>query len=98
MLPPSPPSPPSGPPMGMNFSRRKLTTPLPPLPAITLMMASSTNFISTPKFGSYHLKASRAKAGQGARGEQPERTLSVREDCESEAQRSHAERSSFKGV
>src|SRR5690606_3211716 len=44
-LPPSPPSPPSGPPRGMNFSRRKLTQPLPPLPACTWMSASSTNFI-----------------------------------------------------
>jgi hypothetical protein len=28
----------------MNFSRRKLTHPAPPLPAATSMMASSTNF------------------------------------------------------
>ena len=34
-LPPSPPSPPSGPPKGTNFSRRKLTTPLPPSPPLT---------------------------------------------------------------
>src|SRR3546814_1888413 len=45
MLPPRPPSPPSGPPLGMNFSRRKLATPLPPLPATTSMVASSTNFM-----------------------------------------------------
>src|SRR5580698_3958778 len=44
-LPPSPPSPPSGPPKGTNFSRRKLTQPRPPLPACTLSLASSTNFI-----------------------------------------------------
>ena len=43
--PPSPPSPPSGPPRGMNFSRRKLTQPGPPLPATTRMVASSTNFM-----------------------------------------------------
>src|SRR3546814_1323058 len=49
MLPPRPPSPPSGPPLGMNFSRRKLATPLPPLPAMTSMVASSTNFISNPE-------------------------------------------------
>jgi hypothetical protein len=29
----------------MNFSRRKLTQPGPPLPAATLMLASSTNFM-----------------------------------------------------
>src|SRR6185437_14913165 len=46
-LPPSPPSPPLGPPNGMNFSRRKLAQPSPPLPACTLMMASSTNFMVT---------------------------------------------------
>src|ERR1700728_1226411 len=44
-LPPSPPSPPSGPPNGTNFSRRKLTQPRPPLPACTLGLASSTNFM-----------------------------------------------------
>src|SRR5210317_1718706 len=44
-LPPSPPSPPSGPPRGTYFSRRKLRQPLPPLPAKTLILASSTNFI-----------------------------------------------------
>src|SRR6185437_540355 len=44
-LPPTPPSPPLGPPNGMNFSRRKLAQPSPPLPACTLMMASSTNFM-----------------------------------------------------
>src|SRR5580658_2454791 len=50
MLPPSPPSPPSGPPKGMARSRRKLTQPLPPSPASTRMLASSTNFIgSWPK-------------------------------------------------
>src|SRR5688500_11489165 len=32
----------------MNFSRRKLTQPRPPLPAWTLMEASSTNFIGVP--------------------------------------------------
>ena len=36
-VPPPPPSPPSGPPNGMNFSRRKLTMPRPPLPAWTLI-------------------------------------------------------------
>jgi len=45
-LPPSPPSPPSGPPSGMNFSRRKLTQPLPPSPAITSISASSTSFMA----------------------------------------------------
>src|SRR5471030_2256524 len=45
-LPPSPPSPPSGPPNGTNFSRRKLTQPRPPLPACTLRVASSMNFIN----------------------------------------------------
>src|SRR6056297_1213170 len=44
-LPPSPPSPPSGPPLGIYFSRRKLTQPWPPRPARTSIFASSTNFI-----------------------------------------------------
>src|SRR4026209_2378021 len=42
-LPPSPPSPPSGPPRGMNFSRRKLRQPRPPLPAGAWVSTSSTN-------------------------------------------------------
>src|SRR5882672_2759353 len=46
-LPPFPPSPPSGPPNGTNFSRRKLTEPRPPLPACTLRVASSTNFMAS---------------------------------------------------
>src|SRR5690606_6048817 len=49
MLPPRPPSPPSGPPFGMNFSRRNDATPLPPLPAVTSMRASSMNFMVTKK-------------------------------------------------
>ncbi|CFN77682.1 Uncharacterised protein [Bordetella pertussis] len=57
MLPPRPPSPPSGPPLGMNFSRRKLATPLPPLPAMTSMVASSTNFMI---FGGYSVSARQA--------------------------------------
>src|ERR1700691_2921133 len=44
-LPPRPPSPPSGPPKGTNFSLRKLTQPRPPLPACTLSLASSMNFM-----------------------------------------------------
>src|SRR5579864_2979932 len=48
MLPPWPPSPPSGPPKGMNFSRRKLVLPRPPLPACTFKRASSTNFMIGP--------------------------------------------------
>src|ERR1700720_2718891 len=62
-LPPSPPSPPSGPPKGTNFSRRKLTQPRPPLPACTLSLASSTNFI-----GNYSktLPAHQRKRGQVA--------------------------------
>src|SRR5712691_11829805 len=43
MLPPWPPSPPEGPPRGTYFSRRKATQPLPPLPAFTNILASSTN-------------------------------------------------------
>src|SRR5690606_39200671 len=46
--PPRPPSPPSGPPIGRNFSRRKLRQPWPPLPACTEMTASSTNFMVFP--------------------------------------------------
>src|SRR5688572_5175117 len=45
MLPPRPPSPPSGPPRGTNFSRRKEALPLPPLPAMTSIFASSKNFM-----------------------------------------------------
>src|SRR4051812_1103133 len=44
-LPPRPPSPPSGPPYGMNFSRRRLAQPAPPLPAATSITASSMNFM-----------------------------------------------------
>src|SRR5437867_13143855 len=43
MLPPWPPSPPEGPPRGTYFSRRKATQPLPPPPAFTKILASSTN-------------------------------------------------------
>ena len=45
-VPPRPPSPPSGR-RRMNFSRRKPTQPLPPLPAATSMVASSTNFMGS---------------------------------------------------
>src|SRR5690606_25323874 len=45
--PPRPPSPPSGPPMGTYFSRRKLTTPLPPSPPFAKMRAASRNNAST---------------------------------------------------
>src|SRR3954468_18016924 len=48
-LPPRPPSPPSGPPRGTYFSRRKLTTPFPPLPAWISITASSMNFIQIKK-------------------------------------------------
>src|SRR6516225_3705670 len=41
--PPRPPSPPEGPPRGTNFSRRKAMQPLPPSPALTRILASSTN-------------------------------------------------------
>src|SRR5262245_9644459 len=41
--PPLPPSPPSGPPNSTNFSRRKLTHPLPPSPERTLTLAWSRN-------------------------------------------------------
>src|SRR3990172_3413383 len=43
MFPPSPPSPPSGPPRGTKASRRKLTQPRPPSPALTRILARSTN-------------------------------------------------------
>jgi hypothetical protein len=42
-LPPRPPSPPAGPPIGTYFSRRHPTTPSPPFPAATEMVASSMN-------------------------------------------------------
>src|ERR1019366_2523301 len=41
--PPWPPSPAEGPPRGTNFSRRKAMQPLPPSPAFTRILASSTN-------------------------------------------------------
>src|SRR4051812_9587686 len=41
--PPRPPSPPEGPPRGTNFSRRKAMHPLPPLPALIEIRASSMN-------------------------------------------------------
>ena len=43
--PPRPPSPPSGPPNSLYFSWRKEAQPLPPSPAATSIVASSTNFI-----------------------------------------------------
>src|SRR2546430_5066188 len=43
MSPPRPPSPPSGPPLGTNFSRRKLTQPRPPFPACAKTLIRSTN-------------------------------------------------------
>src|SRR5512135_1357742 len=46
--PPLPPSPPAGPPRGMYFSRRHATAPLPPSPAFTRILTSSTNFIGAP--------------------------------------------------
>src|ERR687898_1827593 len=46
--PPRPPSPPSGPPNSMNFSRRKLTAPLPPSPDRTYTLAWSRNFMGSP--------------------------------------------------
>src|ERR1700678_4457171 len=62
-LPPRPPSPPSGPPKGTKFSRRKLTQPRPPLPACTLSLASSTDFID---FHPTALTACETKKGQVA--------------------------------
>ena len=46
MLAPFPPLPPFGPPIGSHFSRRKEVQPSPPLPAITLIVSSSTNILS----------------------------------------------------
>src|SRR5690349_1535903 len=43
--PPLPPLPPLGPPRGTNFSRRKLTQPRPPSPAMTRILTSSMNFM-----------------------------------------------------
>src|SRR5262249_43641283 len=45
-FPPFSPLPPLGPPRGTNFSRRKLTQPRPPSPAMTRILTSSINFIS----------------------------------------------------
>ena len=44
-LPPRPPSAPLGPPLGMNFSLRKLRAPFPPRPALTIILARSMNFM-----------------------------------------------------
>ncbi len=49
--PPTPPLPPSGPPRGTNFSRRKLSEPLPPCPAVTWMSTSSTNCMGGQESG-----------------------------------------------
>lgn len=46
--PPRPPLAPSGPPLGTNFSRRKLRHPFPPLPPRTSMEIKSTNFMGSP--------------------------------------------------
>src|ERR1700750_396830 len=70
-LPPRPPSPPSGPPKGTNFSRRKLTQPRPPLPAWTLSLASSTNFIGLTQLSA---RGAQTKKGQVA--------LPLRSACE----------------
>src|SRR5699024_5890892 len=63
MLPPSPPSPPSGPPRGTYFSRRKLRQPLPPSPASTLILASSTNFMVQSSGASCGAQKTPRKAG-----------------------------------
>src|SRR5213592_1839383 len=64
MPPPPPPSPPSGPLRGTFFSRLKLATPSPPLPAWISMRASSMNFMES---GAVEIKkpyrADRAFAG-----------------------------------
>ena len=44
---PSPPSPPDGPPLGTNFSRRNAIAPLPPAPAFTRIVASSTKCMAS---------------------------------------------------
>src|SRR5205085_4720985 len=46
--PPRPPSPPSGPPLGTNFSRRKLTHPRPPFPACAKILMRSINTTRNP--------------------------------------------------
>src|SRR5689334_21779901 len=66
MLPPRPPSPPSGPPRGMNFSRRKLAAPSPPLPAWISMMASSTNFMFDQSSGKQKSPVARQGFSAGA--------------------------------
>src|SRR6185312_14816400 len=57
--------------------------------------SNQTFFISHLNFHRSNVKASRAKAGLGARGEQRECTLMCMTDCESEAQQRPAERRSF---
>src|SRR5205807_4304901 len=55
--PPRPPSPPSGPPLGTNFSRRKLMQPLPPSPPFMNTLARSANTgrgASGGRFGGLH--------------------------------------------
>src|SRR5712691_29899 len=54
MSPPFPPSPPLGPPRGTYFSRRNARHPLPPSPAFTVMVTSSTNI--RMRFGKEKLK------------------------------------------
>src|SRR3989440_11671015 len=50
MLPPRPPFPPSGPPRGTYFSRRKLSAPAPPSPALAKILTRSVNISPVPRF------------------------------------------------
>src|SRR4051794_10893395 len=86
---PSPPSPPDGPPLGTNFSRRKAIAPLPPAPAFTRIVASSTKCIghALPRSafrrrmdaGALRGRGSRLNAGDRARAGAPVVHLAVGE-------------------
>ena len=66
--PPRPPSPPSGPPACTYFSRWKETQPLPPSPALTVMLTMSTNkaILYAPFSQSSALSGQRSHSGPRA--------------------------------
>ena len=65
MSPPRPPSPPSGPPLGTNFSRRKLRPPSPPRPALTRMRTRSWNMLIGSPGSSDHVAAAPLRDAAG---------------------------------
>src|SRR5438132_586555 len=90
MLPPWPPSPPEGPPRGTYFSRRKATQPLPPSPAFTKILASSTNMGTRLRKGRFAIQRRyrpitiwkrKTRSNGPDRGSEKERTKSSAKCC-----------------